>query len=66
MGVAIIALAIACFVGWHASKVHMSQRGIPIRKGQLRSYRGDRTHHVIRLLVMVVIVVLILVLVSKH
>jgi hypothetical protein len=65
MGVVIIALALACVIGWNASKAHMSHGGIPVRKGQLRSFRRDRAHHVIRLLVMVVIIVLIL-LVAIH
>jgi hypothetical protein len=66
MEVAIIALAIACVIGWHASKVHMSHRGIPIRKGQLRAYRGDRTHHVIWFVVVAAVVVLLLLLISAH
>ena len=66
MGVAIIALAFAALIGWHASKAHMSHRGIPVRKGQLRNFRGERTHHVIRLLVVAAVVVLILLLVSMH
>jgi hypothetical protein len=66
MGVAIIALAFAAVIGWHASKAHMSHRGIPVRKGQLRNFRGERTHHVIRLLVVAAVVVLILLLVSMH
>lgn len=66
MEVAIIALAFASVIGWHASKVHMSHRGITVRKGQLRNFRGERTHYVIRLLVIVAIVVLILLLVSIH
>jgi hypothetical protein len=66
MEVAIIALAIACIIGWHASKAHMSHRGIPIRKGQLRTYRGERTHHVIRFVVVAAIIVLILLLISVH
>ncbi len=64
MEVAIIALAFACVIGWHASKAHMSHRGIPVRKGQLRTYRGDRTHHAIWLLLMAVIIVVLLLLVS--
>jgi hypothetical protein len=65
MGVVIIALALACVIGWNVSKAHMSHGGIPVRKGQLRGFRRERAHHVIRLLVMVVIIVLIL-LVAIH
>jgi len=63
MGIAVVALAFACFIGWHASKAHMSHRGIPVRKGQLRSYRGDRTRHLKWFLGTVAILVLIFVLV---
>jgi hypothetical protein len=66
MGVVIIALALACIIGWHASKAHMSHGGIPVRKGQLRSFRRVRTHHVIRLLVLAAIIVAILLLVAVH
>jgi hypothetical protein len=61
MGIAIIVLAIACILGWHASKVHMSHGLIPTRKGQLPGLRRDRTRHVIRMLLFAVIVVIILV-----
>jgi hypothetical protein len=61
MGIVIIALALACVIGWNASKAHMSHGGIPVRKGQLRGFRRERAHHVIRLLVMAVVIVLILV-----
>jgi hypothetical protein len=44
----------------------MSHRGIPIRKGQLRAYRGIRTYHVIRALGMAGLVVLLILLVSIH
>jgi hypothetical protein len=66
MGIVIIALAFACVIGWHASKAHMSHRGIPVRKGQLRSYRGDRTHHVIWALGLAGLIVLLMFLVSLH
>ncbi len=66
MEVAIIAAAFACFIGWHASKAHMSHRGIPVRKGQLRSFRGVRTHHIAWLLVTVAVLVLIFILVAVH
>jgi hypothetical protein len=66
VGIAVIALAFACFIGWHASKAHMSHRGIPVRKGQLRSFRGDRTRHVIWFLGMAAVLVVIFLLVSVH
>jgi hypothetical protein len=66
MEVAVIALVFACLIGWHASRVHMSHRLIPVRKGQLPGLRGDRTRHLIRLIVMAAIIVLLLVLVSAH
>lgn len=66
MGVVIIALAFAFFIGWHVSKAHMSHGGIPVRKGQLRAFRRERTHHVIRFLLVVVIIVIILRLVAVH
>jgi hypothetical protein len=66
MEIVIIAGAFACFIGWHASKAHMSHRGIPTRKGQLRSYRGDRTRHVIWLLGIAALIVVLLLLVSIH
>jgi hypothetical protein len=66
MEIVIIALAFSCLIGWHASRAHMSHRGIPIRKGQLRAYRGIRTHHVIRALGIAGLVVLLILLVSIH
>ena len=66
MGVAIIGLAIACVIGWHASKVHMSHGLIPTRKGQLPGLRRERTRYILRTLLVAVIIVVILVLVAKH
>ena len=66
MGVAIIALVIACVIGWHASKVHMSHGLIPTRKGQLPAMRRDRTRYILRTLLLAVIILVILVLVAKH
>jgi hypothetical protein len=64
MGIAVVAAAFACLIGWHASKAHMSHRGIPVRKGQLRSYRGDRFRHIKWFVATAAILVLIFVLVS--
>jgi len=66
MGVAIIALVIACLIGWHASKAHISHGLIPTRKGQLPGMRRDRTRYILRTLLVAVIVLIILVLVAKH
>jgi len=66
MGVAIIALVIACLIGWHASKAHISHGLIPTRKGQLPGMRRDRTRYILRTLLLVVIVLVILALVAKH
>jgi hypothetical protein len=66
MGVAIIALVIACVIGWNASKAHMSHGLIPGRKGQLPGMRRDRTRYVFRTLLLAVIVLIILVLIAKH
>jgi hypothetical protein len=66
MGVAIIALVIACVIGWHASKAHMSHGLIPFRKGQLPAMRRERARYVLRALLVAVIVLVILVLVAKH
>ena len=64
MEIVLIAAVIACVIGWNASKAHMSHRGIPTRKGQLRSYRGDRQHHALWFVGMLVILVFLLILVS--
>lgn len=66
MGVAIIALVIACLIGWHASKAHISHGLIPTRKGQLPGMRRDRTRYILRTLLLVVIILVILVLVAKR
>jgi hypothetical protein len=66
VGVAIIALVIACVIGWNASKAHMSHGLIPTRKGQLSGMRRDRSHHVFRLLLMAIIIVVILLVVAIH
>ena len=62
MGIVIIALVVACIIGWHASKVHMSHGLIPTRKGQLPGLRRERTRYLIRAFLMAVIILVILVL----
>jgi hypothetical protein len=59
MELALIAGAVALIIGWHVSRVHMSHRGIPIRRGQLRAYRRDRTYHLIWFLLVGIVFVLI-------
>jgi len=66
MEIVIIAAAFAIYIGWHASRAHMSHRGIPVRKGQLRSFRPVRTHHLIWALGMAGLLVLLLLLLSVH
>jgi hypothetical protein len=66
MGVVVIALVIACVIGWHASRVHMSHGLIPVRKGQLPGLRRERARYMIRAFLVAVILVVILVLVAKH
>jgi hypothetical protein len=66
MEIVVIAAIFAIFIGWHASRAHMSHRGIPVRKGQLRSYRGDRTHHVFWALGLAAVIVVLLLVVSVH
>jgi hypothetical protein len=66
MGIVIIAAAFAVYIGWHASRAHMSHRGIPVRKGQLRAFRPVRTHHIIWTLLMAGLIVLLLLLASIH
>jgi hypothetical protein len=66
MEIVIIAAAFAIFIGWHASRAHMSHRGIPVRKGQLRSFRPDRTRHLLWVVGMAGLIVLILLLASVH
>jgi hypothetical protein len=66
MGIAIIALVIACVIGWNASKALMSHGLIPTRKGQLPGMRRERTRYVLRAFMWAVIVVVVLALVAKH
>jgi hypothetical protein len=66
MDIVLLAAAFSIFIGWHASRAHMSHRGIPTRKRQLRPYRGDRTRHVIWTLGLAAVIVVLLLLVSRH
>jgi hypothetical protein len=66
MGLVVVVGAIACYVGWHASRAHMSHRGIPIRRNQLRAFRRDRTRHMIWFLGFAVLFVLLIALLAIH
>jgi hypothetical protein len=61
MGLVILGVAVACYIGWHISQARGAHRGIPVRKGQLKSYRRDRTHHLIWIVGIGVVIVLILI-----
>jgi hypothetical protein len=61
MGLVIVGLAVACYIGWHISQARGAHRGIPVRKGQLKAYRRDRTRHGIWIAGLGILVVLILV-----
>jgi hypothetical protein len=65
MGLVIAGALIAGIIGWHASRAHMSHRGIPVRRRQLRDFRKDRTRHSIWLLLLVIIMLLMLLGVSE-
>jgi hypothetical protein len=61
MGLVIIGAAIACIIGWHVSKAHMSHRGIPVRKRQLRDFRKERMRHGVWLVGLAVVLLLIVI-----
>ena len=61
MGLVIVGLAVAIFVGWHFSQARGAHQGIPVRKGQLKNYRRDRTRHGIWIVGIVAVIVVILV-----
>jgi hypothetical protein len=65
MGLVLLGLAVACYLGWHISQARGAHRGIPVRKGQLKSYRRDRTRHGLWIVGIVAVVVLILI-VAAH
>ena len=64
MEIAVIAAAVACYIGWHASRAHMSHRGIPVRQRQLRAFRKERTHHVIWFLGVAVVLLVVFIFAS--
>jgi hypothetical protein len=65
MGLVLLGLAVAGYIGWHFSQARGAHRGIPVRKGQLRTYRKDRTHHVVWFVGIGLLIVLILVIASR-
>jgi hypothetical protein len=65
MGLVLVGLAVAGYIGWHFSQARGAHRGIPVRKGQLKSYRKDRTHHVAWLIGIGLVIVLILFIASR-
>jgi hypothetical protein len=65
MGLVLLGLAVAGYIGWHFSQARGAHRGIPVRKGQLRTYRKDRTHHVVWIVGIGLLIVLILVIASR-
>jgi hypothetical protein len=65
MGLVFVGLAVAGYIGWHVSQARGAHRGIPVRKGQLKSYRKDRTHHVAWIVGIGLVILLILVVASR-
>jgi hypothetical protein len=64
MGLVLLGLAVACYVGWHFSQARGAHRGIPVRKGQLKSYRKDRAHHIVWIVGIGLLIVLLLIIAS--
>jgi hypothetical protein len=65
MGLVLVGLAVACYVGWHFSQARGAHRGIPVRKGQLKAYRKDRTRHVAWIIGIGLLILLILIIASR-
>jgi hypothetical protein len=61
MGLVIVGLAVACYLGWHISQARGAHQGIPTRKRQLKSYRRDRIRHGIWIVGIGAVIVVILV-----
>jgi hypothetical protein len=66
MGLVLIGVAVAFYIGWHFSQAQGAHRGIPVRKGQLKSYRKDRTHHVVWIVGVGLLILLILFIASHR
>ena len=65
MGLVLVGVAVAFYIGWHFSQARGAHRGIPVRKGQLKSYRKDRAHHVVWIVGIGLVILLILFLASR-
>jgi hypothetical protein len=65
MGLLLVGLAVACYIGWHFSQARGAHSGIPVRKRQLKSYRKDRTHHVAWIIGIGLVILLILFIASR-
>lgn len=65
MGLLLVGLAVAGYIGWHFSQARGAHKGIPVRKGQLKSYRKDRAHHVTWLVGIGLVILLILFIASR-
>ena len=65
MGLVLVGLAVAGYIGWHFSRAAGAHRGIPVRKGQLKSYRKERTHHIAWIVGIGLVILLILVIASR-
>lgn len=65
MGLVLVGVAVACYIGWHFSQAHGAHRGISVRKNQLKSYRKDRTHHVVWIVGVGLLILLILFVASR-
>jgi hypothetical protein len=61
MGLVIVGLAVACYIGWHISQARGAHQGIPVRKRQLKSFRRDRIRHGIWIVGIGAVIVVILV-----
>jgi hypothetical protein len=61
MGLVLVGLAVACYLGWHISQARGAHKGIPVRKGQLKNYRRDRIRHGIWIVGIGAVIVLILI-----
>jgi hypothetical protein len=65
MGLVLVGVAVACYIGWHFSQARGAHRGISVRKGQLKSYRKDRKHHVAWIVGIGLLILLILFIASR-
>lgn len=66
MLLAVIVAGAALVIGWNASMAHMTHRGIPVRRGQLRDYRKDRMRYGIRTTLVGVVFLIVLIALVLH